>query len=212
MSDAEASEYVDADTPEAAEEESGAEAADVSAVEVVEVDPAEIAPKVEAALLTSDRAMTAGKVAEALGLQASKPVTDAIKLLNEAYEETGRAFRIEQVAGGWQVLTLPEHADVLAALHKTKSQGKLSAAAMETLAIVAYKQPVLRAELEAIRGVACGETLKSLMERHLVKIVGRAEEIGRPMLYGTTKQFLEVFGLSTLKDLPKVEDLQAGRL
>lgn len=210
MDEADESQYVEADDAEEAGDATEESAA--AGVEVIDVDPAEIAPKVEAALLTSDRAMTAGKVAEALGLQASKPVTDAIKLLNEAYEETGRAFRIEQVAGGWQVLTLPEHADVLAALHKTKSQGKLSAAAMETLAIVAYKQPVLRAELEAIRGVACGETLKSLMERHLVKIVGRAEEIGRPMLYGTTKQFLEVFGLSTLKDLPKVEDLQAGRL
>ena len=76
--------------------------------------------------------------------------------------------------------------------------------------MVAYKQPVIRAEIENIRGVACGEVLKSLMERHLVKIVGRAEEIGRPMLYGTTKQFLEVFGLATLKDLPKVEALKVG--
>lgn len=178
-----------------------------------EIDVAALSPKVEAALLTSDRALTAGKIAEALGLNfpgASKPVNEAIALLNEAYESTGRAFRVEQVAGGWQVMTLPEHADVLAALHKTKSQGKLSPAAMETLAIVAYKQPVLRAELESIRGVACGETLRSLMERHLLKIVGRAEELGRPMLYGTTKQFLEVFGLATLKDLPKVEELRQG--
>ena len=175
-----------------------------------EVDFDELCPRVEAALLTSERALTAGKLAEALGFAASKPVTDAIQRLNEQYGETGRAFRIEQVAGGWQVLTLPEYADVLAALHRTKSQGKLSAAALETLAIVAYKQPVLRTDLESIRGVACGETLKSLMERHLVKIVGRAEELGRPMLYGTTKQFLEVFGLSSLKDLPKVEELRGG--
>jgi segregation and condensation protein B len=169
-----------------------------------------LGPRLEAALLTSDRALTAGKLAEALGLSASQPVTDGIQRLNEAYEQTGRAFRIEQVAGGWQVLTLPEYADVLAALHKTKSQGRLSPAALETLSIVAYKQPVLRADLESIRGVACGETLRSLMERHLVKIVGRAEEIGRPMLYGTTKQFLEVFGLASLKDLPKVEELRGG--
>lgn len=181
--------------------------------EAVEVDLDAITPKVEAALLTSERAMTSGKIAEALGLNfpgGSKPVNDAIALLNEAYQTTGRAFRIEAVAGGWQVMTLPEHADVLAALHKTKSQSKLSPAAMETLAIVAYKQPVLRAELEAIRGVACGETLRSLMERHLVKITGRAEEIGRPMLYGTTKQFLEVFGLASLKDLPKADELRQG--
>lgn len=174
------------------------------------VDLDELSPKVEAALLTSERVLTAGKLAEALGLPVSKPIVDAIGLLNEQYADTGRAFRIEQVAGGWRVMTLPEHADVLAALHKTKAQSKLSPAAMETLAIVAYKQPVLRAELESIRGVACGETLRSLMERHLIKIIGRAEEIGRPMLYGTTKQFLEVFGLSSIKDLPKVEELRRG--
>ena len=158
-------------------------------------------------------AMTSGKIAEALGLDlpgASKPVNQAIERLNGEYQATGRAFRIEQVAGGWQVMTLPEHADVLAALHKTKAQSRLSPAAMETLAIVAYKQPVLRADLESIRGVACGETLRSLMERHLIKIVGRAEEIGRPMLYGTTKQFLEVFGLASLKDLPDAQELRGG--
>lgn len=187
--------------------------ADEATGPAVEVDLDAITPKVEAALLTSERAMTSGKIAEALGLNfpgGSKPVNEAIANLNEAYQDTGRAFRIEAVAGGWQVMTLPEHADVLAALHKTKAQSKLSPAAMETLAIVAYKQPVLRAELEAIRGVACGETLRSLMERHLVKITGRAEEIGRPMLYGTTKQFLEVFGLASLKDLPKPEELRQG--
>ncbi|MEM9914673.1 MAG: SMC-Scp complex subunit ScpB [Planctomycetota bacterium] len=186
---------------------------EAEAAEPLDIDLDEVSPKVEAALLTSDRAMTSGKIAEALGLNfpgGSKPVNEAIAKLNGEYEATGRAFRIEQVAGGWQVMTLPEFADVLAALHKTKAQSKLSPAAMETLAIVAYKQPVLRADLEAIRGVACGETLRSLMERHLVKIVGRAEEIGRPMLYGTTKQFLEIFGLASLKDLPKVEELRQG--
>ncbi|MEO1237671.1 MAG: SMC-Scp complex subunit ScpB [Planctomycetota bacterium] len=175
------------------------------------VDVEAIAPKVEAALLTSERALSSGKIAEALGLDfpgASKPVNEAIGVLNEAYAATGRAFRIEQVAGGWRVMTLPEHADVLSALHRSKAQSKLSPAAMETLAIVAYKQPVLRADLESIRGVACGETLRSLMERHLVKIVGRAEEIGRPMLYGTTKQFLELFGLASLKDLPDPAELR----
>lgn len=176
----------------------------------VEIDVEALMPKVEAALLTSERALTTGRIAEALGLPTGRPVQDAIAQLNAAYEATGRAFRIESVAGGWQVLTLPEHADVLAGLSRTKGQSKLSAAALETLAIVAYKQPALRTDIEAIRGVSCGETLRSLMERHLIKIVGRAEEIGRPMLYGTTKQFLELFGLSALKDLPKVEELRRG--
>ncbi|MEX0654214.1 MAG: SMC-Scp complex subunit ScpB [Phycisphaeraceae bacterium] len=163
--------------------------------------------QVEAALLTADRAMTAGKLGEALEVPA-KAINDAIGQLNAVYEQSGRSFRIEQVAGGWQVMTLPAYADVLAKLHRKRSESKLSPAALETLAIVAYKQPILRAEVESIRGVASGEVLRSLMDRHLVKIAGRADEIGRPILYGTTKQFLEVFGLASLKDLPKAEELQ----
>jgi len=167
---------------------------------------ADLAGQVEAALLTADRALSSTKLAEALDV-AIKHIKATIGELNAQYEQAGRSFRIEAVAKGWKVLTLPQYADVLQALHKTQSQQKLSPAAMETLAVIAYKQPILRADLEAIRGVACGEVLRSLMDRHLVKIVGRAEEIGRPMLYGTTKTFLEVFGLSSLNDLPKVEQL-----
>ncbi|MFW6059287.1 MAG: SMC-Scp complex subunit ScpB [Phycisphaeraceae bacterium] len=170
--------------------------------------PADLPARVEAALLTSDRALPAAKLAEVLGGVGAKAITDAIETLNADYEKTGRSFRIEQVAGGWKVMTLPEYSDVLEALHQKRSETKLSPAALETLAIIAYKQPVLRAEIEAIRGAASGEVIRSLMERHLIKIVGRAEEIGRPMLYGTTKTFLEVFGLSSLKDLPQVEQLK----
>lgn len=165
----------------------------------------ELALKVEAALLTTDRPMTAGKLGEVLGGVDVKAIQDAADSLNQVYEDTGRSFRIEKVAGGLQVLTLPKYADVLNELHKSRAQTHLSPAAMETLAIVAYQQPIMRAQIESIRGVACGEVLRSLMDRHMVKIVGRAEEIGRPMLYGTTKAFLEVFGLSGIKDLPKVE-------
>ena len=165
----------------------------------------ELELKVEAALLTTDRPMTTAKLGDLLGNVGAKAIQDAADGLNKLYEKTGRSFRIERVAGGLQVLTLPKYADILCELHKTRAQMKLSPAAMETLAIIAYQQPIMRAQIENIRGVACGEVLRSLMERHLVKIVGRAEEIGRPMLYGTTKVFLEVFGLSSLKDLPKVE-------
>ena len=171
-------------------------------------DTAELALQVEAALLTTDRPLPAAKLAEALGGAGSKDVSAAVATLNALYEQTGRSFRIEQLAGGWQVLTLPRFAPVLAALHKTRAQTRRTPAALETLAIVAYKQPILRADLEAIRGVACGEVLRSLMDRRLVKIVGRAEVLGRPMLYGTTKVFLEVFGLAALKDLPKAEELR----
>jgi segregation and condensation protein B len=173
--------------------------------------PDDLPARVEAALLTLDRAITAAKLGEALGGLDAKQVEDAIAQLNRAYEATGRSFRIERVAGGYEVLTLPQYADVMASLHKTRQDGRLTPAQLETLAIVAYKQPILRSQIEAIRGAASGEVLRALMERHLVKIVGRAEEIGRPMLYGTTKQFLEVFGLSSLKDLPQVEALNQGQ-
>ncbi len=173
-------------------------------------DGEELGRRVEAALLTSDRALPAGKLAEVLSV-GSKAVQEAVAALNELYEKTGRSFRIEQVAGGWQVRTLPQYAEVLTSLTQSRSQSRLSPAALETLAIIAYRQPILRADIESIRGVACGEVLRSLMDRRLVKIVGRAEEIGRPMLYGTTKAFLEVFGLASLKDLPKAEELKAGR-
>ena len=167
-------------------------------------DPALLAARVEAALVSAERAIPAGKLAEALGLEHTGPVHGAVRALNEAYEREGRAFRVEAVAGGFRVMTLPEHAGFLAGLHRSRSSGRLSPAALETLAVVAYRQPVLRAELEAVRGAACGEVLRSLMERHLVRIAGRAEEVGRPILYGTTPRFLEVFGLASLADLPEV--------
>src|SRR5690606_7991210 len=99
-------------------------------------------------------------------------------------------------------------ASALAAFHRSRSTGRLSRAAIETLAIIAYRQPITRAELEAIRGVACGEVLRSLLERRMIQIAGRAEEVGRPMLYGTTRQFLDTFGLASLKDLPASGELR----
>lgn len=107
------------------------------------------------------------------------------------------------------MMSQPQYHDVLARLVTSKKDTRLTQASLETLAIVAYRQPILRADIEAIRGVASGEVLRGLMERQLIKIVGRAEVIGRPMLYGTTKQFLEIFGLASLDDLPRMEELRA---
>jgi segregation and condensation protein B len=142
-----------------------------------------------------------------MDLPSTKPVRSAIKDLNQQYEASGRSFRVEQVAGGYQILTLPDFGEALKKLHQKEADAKLTKPALETLAIVAYKQPILRADVEAIRGCACGETIRSLMEKHLVKIAGRAEEPGRPILYGTTKRFLELFGLNSLRDLPQPENL-----
>lgn len=163
-------------------------------------------PALEALLFSTHHPLTAGRLAELLGLDRTRPVRQAIAQLNQAYQATGRAFRIEQVAGGFQLLTLPEHGELLRKLHQREVDAKLTKPALETLAIIAYKQPILRADIEAIRGVACGETIRSLMEKHLVKIAGRAEMPGRPILYGTTRRFLELFGLNSIKDLPQAEN------
>jgi segregation and condensation protein B len=160
----------------------------------------------EAVLFSTHHPLTAGRLAELLELESTKSVRQGVRDLNRRYDETGSAFRIEQVAGGYQMLTLPAFAAVIKKHQQKEADAKLTKAALETLAIIAYKQPILRADIEAIRGVACGETIRSLMEKHLVKIAGRAEVPGRPILYGTTKRFLEVFGLNSLKELPKSED------
>ncbi|UCE50579.1 MAG: SMC-Scp complex subunit ScpB [Phycisphaerales bacterium] len=162
---------------------------------------------VEAVLFASDEPLSAARLANIVETD-TKRVRDQIKKLNEKYRANNNAFRIEQIAGGFQMLTLSPYNHWLKKLLRVRSDSKLSAAAMETLAIIAYKQPVIRADIEAIRGVAAGEVIRSLAYKGLVKIVGRAEVLGRPMLYGTTKKFLEVFGLNTLKDLPKVEELK----
>lgn len=183
-----------------------------SALEDAAVDPdmalEEMAAAIEALLFSSDAPLSAAK----LGTIAELPqrcVTQSIKALNERYEESHSTFRIVEIAGGYQLQTQPEYYDILRRLFHVRKNNRLTQAAMETLAIVAYRQPILRADIEAVRGVASGEMLRNLMERGLVKIVGRAEVIGRPMLYGTTKKFLEVFGLVKLADLPKADELRS---
>jgi len=171
-------------------------------------EPATDLNVLEALLFSTHHPLTTQRLADLMELPKQSPLRKAIKALNSAYEESRRSFRIEQVAGGYQMLTLPEHGETLKKLHQKEIDTKLSKSAVETLAIIAYKQPILRADVEAIRGVMCGETIRSLMEKHLVRIGGRAELPGRPILYGTTKRFLELFGLNTLKDLPQAEELQ----
>jgi segregation and condensation protein B len=162
---------------------------------------------VEAVLFASDESLTDNRLAKIVE-SSGKQVRQCIKNLNEKYQANNNAFRIEQIAGGYQMLTLSIYNYWLKKLLRARSDSKLSPAALETLAIIAYKQPVIRADIEVIRGVAAGEVLRTLCYKGLVKIVGRAEILGRPMLYGTTKKFLEVFGLNTLKDLPKIEELK----
>ncbi len=211
---------------------------------------AELAPLIEALLITSARAVSPQRLSVALGLappesddtlppppptdadaaaspdaapaptprkRARKPkpagvsplelIAAAVASLNADYERTGRSFRIEALSGGYRLMTLPQFRAPIAALQGLALSNKLSRPAIETLAIIAYRQPITRAQLEAIRGVACGEVLRSLLDRRLITIAGRSEELGRPILYATTRAFLEAFGLASLKDLPAPEEL-----
>ena len=179
--------------------------AEPTALDALTGDPASM---VEAVLFSSDAPLTAGKIADVTTLTTTA-VRKSIDELNSRYDELKTSFCIKPLAGGFQMQTRPEFDAVLARLLADRKDSKLSQAAMETLAIIAYRQPILRANVEAIRGVACGEVLRGLMEKQLVKIVGRAEILGRPMLYGTTRKFLELFGLSSLDDLPNSEDLRS---
>jgi segregation and condensation protein B len=141
------------------------------------------------------------------GKLAPDRVLASIDELNREYDLTGRAFRIVNVAGGYQFATRPEFGAWLGAMVREKSKRKLSVSALESLAVIAYKQPVTKPEIEAIRGVNADYVLRTLLERGLVTIVGRAATPGRPLLYGTTMEFLKHFGLNDLSELPKPREI-----
>ena len=135
-------------------------------------------------------------------------IKDAVRLLNGVYGESGRTFHIIEIAGGYQYATKPDVATYVSRLYKEKSRRRLSGASLETLSIIAYKQPVSKADIENIRGVNCDEVIKSLLEKNLITITGRAESVGRPLLYGTTQDFLRHFGLGSMRDLPKPREIE----
>lgn len=158
--------------------------------------------RVEAALFLATEPLTARKLARTAALADSAEARRLVQRLRELYDADATAFQVEEIAGGFQLHARPAYRPWLARAHRTGTDIKLSPAALETLAVVAYRQPVPRADVEAVRGVGCGELLTQLMEKGLIKIVGRQESLGRPVLYGTTKKFLQIFGLGSLKDLP----------
>ena len=159
--------------------------------------------RLEAVLLLAREPLASRKLSQYANLADATEARTLIRHLNARYDERGRAFRIVDVAGGYQLLTRPQLAVWLRRLEHTPTEVRLSAPALETLAVIAYRQPVGRADIEAIRGVNCGEIIRQLMDRDLVRIGGRSEELGRPYLYATTKRFLQIFGLSSLEDLPR---------
>jgi len=161
--------------------------------------------RLEAVLFLARDPLGSRKLADLSGLADGTEARTLVRRLNRMYDLEGCAFRVVEVAGGFQLMSRPRFAPWLRRLSASPVEVRLSAPAMETLAVVAYRQPVLRAAIEAVRGVQCGEVLRQLMERDLVRIVGRSEELGRPFLYGTTRRFLQVFGLRHLDELPRLQ-------
>ena len=186
----------------------GPQSADTPAATLdLETRPPKLA-RLEAALLVAGQPLSPRKLAQFAALADAREVRELIEQLNVSLERTRSTFRIERVASGFQLLTLPIYAPWLDRLHHRQAHLKLSPPMMETLAIVAYRQPATRADIEAVRGVQSAEMLKQLMERGLVKIVGEDDSLGRPYLYGTTRQFLELYGLTNLNELPMSEALR----
>ncbi|MCB9831980.1 MAG: SMC-Scp complex subunit ScpB [Planctomycetes bacterium] len=138
---------------------------------------------------------------------SNEAIRAALKGLEERYQAKGSGIVLAEISGGWQIQTREEHFDFVSLLAKVRIDEKITPATLETLAIIAYKQPITRAEVDAIRGVGSGQIVRNLMDKNLVKVVGRVDLPGRPFQYGTTKHFLDHFGLKGLKDLPRGKDL-----
>ena len=185
--------------------------------EHVELEPVEMLGREEsrqalyALLFVSDRPLSASRLAEALGDMDRDIVANLLAELQEELNAKDLPYTLQEIAGGYQLTTKPEFAPYVRRLFQIKKSKRLSKAVLETLAIIAYKQPTTRAEVEAIRGVSVSYAFEALQERRLIKVVGVKEVPGRPKLYRTTDEFLIHFGIKSLRDLPTIEDLRETR-
>ncbi|NQT54852.1 MAG: SMC-Scp complex subunit ScpB [Desulfobacteraceae bacterium] len=166
---------------------------------------------IEALLFTSDRPLNAREIHSWLADETLSNIKNALEELRSEYDTMGRSFVLKEVAEGYQFRTKSEYAQYILRMLKA-SPTRLSRAALETLAIIAYKQPILRHEIERLRGVDVGGILRTLLEKDLIRIMGRKSLPGRPLIYGTAKKFLEVFGLTDLESLPKLKEIKEFRL
>lgn len=168
----------------------------------------ELAAVLESLLFVSPEPVPVSRLATAIGTVSKAEVEQALKRLEEDLAQEGRGIQLVKLAGGYRLVTKAEYAPWLKRLDKAKAAQKLSRSALESLAIIAYKQPLVRAEIEEIRGVETSGVLRTLLERKLVRIVGRKEVPGRPIMYGTTKFFLEHFGLQDITQLPPLREFK----
>lgn len=169
------------------------------------MEDAELKKVLETLLFITDAPLPVSRIAQLCEIRNKERLESALQELRKTYDEEGRTLQVMQVAGGWQLATRPEFGLWVRKLYHNKMTVRLTQAALETLCIIAYKQPLTRAEIEAIRGVEVIGPLETLTQRKLITVVGRRESIGRPILYGTTSEFLRQFGLNSLDDLPKLE-------
>ena len=172
------------------------------------LEPDKVRTIIEAILVTADVPVTPGKLVSLFDGLNGRDIRAAIDDLKEHYQTAGHAFTIIEIAGGYQLASRQEYGAWVRKFHTDKTQPRLSQAALETLSIVAFKQPITRVQVDSIRGVNSGGVLRNLMELSLIRISGRSDEIGKPMLFGTTRDFLILFGLKTLADLPKPRELE----
>jgi len=163
---------------------------------------------IESLLFVAEGPLTVDRINSVITQIDKKEIRNALDTLSEEYEARKGGFHLRKIAGGYQIRTRPEYREWIKRLMQPKAF-RLSKAALETLAIIAYKQPLIRSDIEHIRGVDCGGILRMLLERKLIRILGRKEIPGRPLIYATTKQFLEVFDLKDLKDLPTPKEIES---
>jgi len=164
---------------------------------------------VEAMLFASEKPLVIDQLRKALNNLEGNEIRKILEELRTEYEQSNRGLRIVEVAGGFQMITSPDFAPFLKKLFKSRNTERLSKPALETLAIIAYKQPLTRVEIETLRNVNVDGVIKSLVDKNLIRITGRKKVAGRPFVYGTTRQFLEYFGLKSLDELPKMEEFSA---
>ncbi len=162
---------------------------------------------IEAVLFASDAPVEEHRLRDIAGGLSTTELLDAVDELNRQYEQTGRTFRIVEVAGGYQFESMSAWGPYIEQLFTARSRPRLSRAALETLAIIAYKQPISKAEMDALRGVDTDGPLRTLQNRDLIEVAGRAETVGKPLLHGTTREFLRYFGLKDIKALPGADEL-----
>ena len=163
--------------------------------------------RLEAVLFLARKPLNTRRISQLAILEDGTEARVMIKALNEHYDQSGRSFHVKRVAGGFQLLTRPQFFDWINRIKKAPPMIRLSQSAQETLTVIAYRQPIIKADIETVRGVGCGEMLRQLLEKGLIKIAGRSEDLGRPFLYATTRQFLTEFGFGSIEQLPEYENL-----